>query len=373
MNNLRPLLLSSGTCSALALFLAGCGGGGGSNNGPAVPTATPAPTAIPGTTPTATPLPGATATPIPTTTATPVATPTGSSATLLRDDFNGGALNSVTWGTYNSTQTLQRTRFGFTPAIVSEGGTSFARLRLDSYNPNEPGRFKGTEIFTKQRYARGNGLEMTARLRAPGLPPGLILAFFGIYDRYVGTPENDNTYRKDEIDFEVLTAQTEQFSPAARNRLYLNTWNNWTLANQFDGNDDGDSTRVNDDKTYGPSRSANYDYANWNIYTIRWYPGRIEFYVNGVLERTETEVQTDDDLSVHFNMWTGTPDFNQAYSASLQPANSASGNQTYTFDVDYVVVTDLSAGNRTAAGRTTSAIRKLTPPPSAILKSYRSR
>ncbi len=298
----------------------------------------------------------------------PTATPTpGGATTLLRDDFNGTSLNGGTWGTYSEQQTLQRTRFGFTPAIVNENGNGFARMRLDTYNPGSVGDFKGTEIFSRLRFPRGNGLELSARLRAPGLPPGIIAAFFGIYDRFEGTP-SDSTYRKDEIDFEILTAQQEQFSPPnARNRLYLNTWNDWNISNQFDENDAPDGTnRLNDDKTYAPSVSPGYDYANFNIYTIRWYPDRIEFYVNGLLEREEREVKTDDDLSVHFNMWTGNPDFRQAYSASLQPATTPGANQTFTFDVDYVTVTRLGTTNaRTAL--------KLTAPPSPRFKSYRSR
>ncbi len=339
MKPIRSLLFSGGACSVAALLLTGCGGGGGgSSSGPSTPQATATPTAAP-----------------------------NRAITLLRDDFSGTALNGATWGTYSSDQRLQRTKFGFTPDIVTEGGDSFARMRLDSFNPDSVGDFRGTEIFTRKRFARGNGLEMTARLRAPGLPPGIILAFFGIYDRFNGTP-SDDTFIKDEIDFEVLTAQQEQFSPAgSRNRLYLNVWNDWQLRYGFDDNDANDTTRLNDDKTYAASKSAGYDYANWNIYTIRWYPDRTEFYVNGVLERTEREVKPDEDLSVHFNMWTGIPDFNQAYSASFQPATSAAGNKTYTFDVDYVTVADISNGTN---ARTAT---KFTAPPAAGLKSFRNR
>ena len=346
MNPMRPLLFSSSACGIAALFLAGCGGGGSS--GPSNPNPTPA------ATPSSTPSP--TATPIP-----------GNPRILLDDQFDGAALDGGKWGTYSKDQTLQRTKFGFTPAIVSEGATRFARMRLDSFNPDSVGSFKGTEIFSRQRFPRGNGLEMTARLRAPGLPPGIIVAFFGIHDRYEGTP-SDDTYRKDEIDYEILTAQQEQFSPPnTRNRLYLNVWNDWNLRNQFDENDGEDGTnRLNDDKTYAPAKAPGYDYANWNIYTIRWYPDRTEFYLNGVLERTEREVRPDEDLSVHFNMWTGITDFRLAYSASLQPANSAAANASYTFDVDYVVVRDLT-------GTSALSALKLATPPAARFKSYRSR
>lgn len=339
--NLSRFSFSLSTCGLAAALVAGCGGGGGGGG-------------------------NGSATPIPTSsTPTPVPTSTGP-ALLLRDDFSGTSLSSATWGIYSEDQTLQRTKFGFTPAIVNEDGVSFARMRLDSYNPRYVGSFKSTEIFSRQRFARGQGIEMTARLRAPNLPPGLILAFFGIFDRFNGPP-SDATYSKDELDFEILTAQQEQFSPAdSRNRLYINTWNNWNLSNQFDENDEGDTTRLNDDKTYAPALSPGYDYGNWNIYTIRWLPDRTEFLVNGTLERIEREVNPDEALSVHFNFWTGNPDFRQAYSESLQPARTRDANKTYSFDVDYVTVTDLAGtGARTA--------RQFAAPPSAGLKSYRSR
>lgn len=327
------------SCSALGLgaaLLTGCGGGGG-GKGPTNPT------------------------PIPTATSIPT-----DAKRLLRDDFNGPVLDASTWDVYTELQTLQRTRFGFTPQIVSEGGQSYARMRLESFNPNFVGQFKGTEINSKRRFERGNGLEMTARLRAPGLPPGIILAFFGIFDRFTSLPARDETYNKDEIDFEVLTAQQEQFSPEARNRLYLNVWNDWNPRNQFDEGDEDDSVRLNDDKTYGVAKAPGYDYANFNIYTIRWFPDRTEFYVNGTLERTEREVKPDEDLSVHFNMWTGNPDFRVAYSAGLQPARTAAENKTYTFDVDYVEVRDLTGSSALTA-------RKMTPPPLSYAKSGRSR
>lgn len=264
---------------------------------------------------------------------------------LLRDDFSAATLNSSVWGTYDESQSLQRTRYGFIPQIISEGGTRFARLRLDSFNPNFPGRFKGTEIFSRTRFPRGNGLEISARLRAPNLPPGIIFAFFGIYGRYNGVP-SQATFLKDEIDFEFLTAQQEQFSPLGRrNRVYSNIWDNWNLRDGYDGDNIDTQKSARTDKTYAPAQNSAYDYANWNTYTIRWFPDRTEFLVNGILERTEREVRPTEALSIHFNMWTGNPDFEQAYSASLVPATSAQTNQSHFFDVDFVTVRDIGAAS----------------------------
>ena len=333
-----PLSLC-GALSAFALLVSGCGGGGGGNGG-------------------STPNPTPNSTPAPTT--PPVA------GQLFSDDFSGASLSS-SWGNYSSQNQLQRTRFGIRPDVLSENGTGFVRLRLESFNPIYRGQFRGTEIFTKRRFARGGGLEVSARLRAPNLPPGIIFAFFTIYDRFNGPP-SDATYLKDEIDFEFLTAQEEQFTPRnQRNKLYLNIWDRWNLSNGFDGNDVGDGAETEQkrrsDKTYQP---ANYDYANWNIYTIRWLPDRTEFLLNGNLERTEREVNPSQPMSVHFNMWTGTPDFRQAYSDSLQADSSAASNRVWNFDVDYLRVRQIG----TAA--TTNNIAPEIPLPSNF-KSYRNR
>lgn len=331
----RVFLSSSALGVALAL-LAGCGGGGGGGS------SGPSPTPVP-TTP---PVPGQ----------------------LLLDNFNGSSLNSSLWGIYDSSQTLQRTRFGFSPAILNENGTSFARMRLDSYNPQTPGTFKGTEIFSRQRFARGEGLEIESRLRGPNLPPGIVYAFFMIHDRYVGAP-NDANYRKTEIDYEFLTAEQEQFSPTGqRRRLYLNIWDDWTLSNGYDEDNSAATSAANNNKTYRVSVDPNYNAANWNTYTIRWFPDRTEFLVNGNLERTERVIRPDEDMSVHFNIWTGRPDFAQAYSPSLQPANSSGNNQSNYFDIDYVRVRQL--GTATLNGASTP---KQEQPLAPGLKSYRNR
>jgi hypothetical protein len=327
------ILLSSAAFGVIASLLAGCGGGGGGGNG------------------------GGTTTP----TTPPV------SGQLFFDDFNASSLNTGSWGVYNSSQSLQRTRFGFTPELLNEGGTSFARIRLDSYNPQFPGQFKGTEIFTRQRFARGEGLEFSARLRGPNLPPGIIFAFFSIYDRFNGTP-SDATYSKSEIDYEFLTAEQEQFSPAGqRKRLYLNIWDDWNLRDGYDGDDVNTTISTKTDKTYRLASDPNFDWANWNTYTIRWFPNRTEYILNGVLQRTETEVKPDEDMSIHFNIWTGTPDFNQAYSASLQPASSSGANRSYFFDVDNMRVRRLGA----AITAQSNAVQEQPLPAGA--KSYRNR
>ena len=332
-SSLRALALSAAILSP-ALYLTGCGGGGSGPSSPTSPMSTPLPTGAPTPTP------------------VPMNPPGGGQ--LLFDDFSSAALNSSVWDRYKFPQKLQRTGFGNNGINLNENGTSFTRLTLDSYNADAPGDlFRGTEIITKNSYRVGNGLEAEARVRAPNLPSGLIAAFFLISDRYIsGGGSLESRYRKDEIDFEFITKQQEEFG--GRNRLYTNVWNNWNEELYgFDGNPNAEDTpnRNNDDLVYMPSVDSAYDYANWNIYKIRWLPDRTEFYINDKLERIEREVKPDQALSLHFNFWTPTPDFQQAFSNNLPGPVSTANNpdrRTYQFDVDYVKVTALGAGANAA-------------------------
>ena len=143
----------------------------------------------------------------------------------------------------------------------------------------------------------------------------------------------------------------------------------------FDGNSAEQNTpnRDHDDLVYQPSLDPNYDYANWNTYKIRWFSDRTEFYVNGRLERTEREVRPNRAMSLHFNIWTPTADFGQAYSRNLPgPANSTGdpNRKTYNFDVDYVRVTALTAG--AGAARVAPPSEAAQPLP-ANMKLYRNR
>ncbi len=340
-------------------YLSGCGGGGSSSPNTNFPVATPLPSSAPGSTATATP--------------TASVTPTSSGQTVLFSDEFAGNFDTSKWGLYTPPQQLQRALFGAEPIDMTENGTTFTRLTLDSYNPDAPGQlFRGTEFYSYQSFAVGQGLEAEARLRAPGLPSGLVFAFFLINDRYEGSP-SPQTYRKDEIDYEFLTAQNQQIAGARRNYLYTNIWNDWNeRLYGYDPSDDNTGPeRTHDDKVYQPSVDPNFDYANWNTYKIRWLPDRTELYVNNRLERTETDVKPDNAMSLHFNFWTPN-NFPAAFSGDLPgPVDTPTNpdRKIYQFDVDYVRVTSLSTGANAA---------RIAPPAQAAkpvpgnLKSYRN-
>src|SRR6185295_2935357 len=85
---------------------------------------------------------------------------------LLHDDFNGTTLNSSIWSL--GTWQLGRTQLGNSPVV--SGGV--ARLTFDTF------QFRGTEIWSKANFARGNGLEIAARLKLNNLPSGLVTSLF---------------------------------------------------------------------------------------------------------------------------------------------------------------------------------------------------
>ena len=331
MNLFSRTLTLLALTSAPLLTLAGCGGGsgggsgGGGTNGSGAQTS---PTASPGETP------------------APTASGQG---VLFSDDFSSPNFDFGKWGRLTGDAQLQRTLFGGTPTNRSENGTTFTRITLDSYNPDAPGQlFRGTDIYSFNSFAVGNGLEVEARLRGPNLPPGVLFAFFLIGDRYEGAPSRE-TYRKDEIDFEFLTAQTEKFAGNTRNRLYMHLWEDWNEAR--DGYDptpdiDNPADGRHNDLIYRDSVDPNYDYANWNVYKIRWFPDRIEMLVNGRIERVEREIVAEYPMSLHFNFWAPTGNFAQAFSGNLPgPVDSPDNpsRRIYSFDVDYVRVTALSS------------------------------
>jgi hypothetical protein len=227
---------------------------------------------------------------------------------LFEDEFNGAQINTSQWDVHDNNWFIGRTRFGNTPQLLTENGTSFARLMLDSYNPQRPGMaFRGTEMWSRQQFVLANGVEYTARMRANNVPSGAVLAFFTYRQRDFG-----NDFDQEEIDFELLTKQ-------ANNAVWLNSWKGV-------GNDDSILA------------TANFNRNNWHVYKIRWLHDKIEWLIDDVLVRTTSSRGIDDRMSVCFNMWVAESDWPQAYDAPLSPVSNSSQNTAASFDVDYIKV-----------------------------------
>lgn len=237
-----------------------------------------------------------------------------SAQVLFRDEFSGSTLSS-SWRT--GTWDLGRTRLGLTPSVAD----GIATLAHHTYNPNFPGtKFLGTEIYTAQSFARGNGLEIEARLRTNVMPSGLITALFT--HTFVGN-------LADEIDFEFLTKQINS-STSLGQKILTTQWNDWDPAvhSQGDGIHHWDSNPT----------IAGLQVANFNTFTIRWLPTKTEWLVNGTVVVSSDKALPDAPMPVRLDIWAATSGWTNAYSSAYQPTAIAMNNHVSRFDVDYVEV-----------------------------------
>jgi len=92
---------------------------------------------------------------------------------LFFDDFTGRRLDTALWGT-GTWQLGGRTILSGAPSIKN----SIASLPFKTWHQTA-GMMTGCEIFSKQAFPIGNGLEFSARVRIPNLPKGLVTSLFG--------------------------------------------------------------------------------------------------------------------------------------------------------------------------------------------------
>jgi hypothetical protein len=234
---------------------------------------------------------------------------------LLYDDFEGSAHDPSKWfqpvgdGTFFGRTHI---RPPSSPLTVAGG---VCRLQLDTHNPSAKvsgDSFFGSEIVSQDLYTVGAGLEFEARVRfvAP-LPGGLVGSLFS----FVFIAPNNH----DEIDFELLSNDVV----ASQERV---------LTNVFDDADfslPGDPVFAN---------VSGLDLTAFNTYRVEWYPDRIDWFVNNVKVRTETDIVPNADQRVRLNFWAPDTSFADAYDASLQPVADAENNDVYFYEVDWVQV-----------------------------------
>jgi beta-glucanase (GH16 family) len=246
-------------------------------------------------------------------------------ATLFRDDFSGSWFDTSKWMVGN--WSMHRTRFGNTPAV--SGGS--AALRLDTYNPSAPGwQFRGTEILTKQKFARpwGKGLEFESRVRMRPMSNGLVTAMYG----YAPVPYQA-AGTTDEIDFEFLSNWVNSTSGAS-DRILMTTYDNWNYktSKYFDGVHHTDSRPV----------VSGLDMNQFNTFTIRWLPSRTDWLVNGRTIFSTTKAQADEAMPLKFNFWAPNTSWWDAYSSGLMPTSNPWANRSFYYDVDYATVRSIT-------------------------------
>jgi Glycosyl hydrolases family 16 len=256
--------------------------------------------------------------------------------TLLVDEFDGthgdalfhpGGIVDVTtyrvpFGGTSGDDFVGRTNFRFT--LPADGVTTAASgsadgkvavLTLDTYNPDAPGAtFLGSDVITKQNFARGGGLRMTTRMRLDsGIPGGLVAAPF-LYDVQRESPPG--TLVRDEIDHEILTNNAQSAAP---DNTLTNVWNDGNFASG------GAPLMINN--------PAGFDVTEFHDYRTDWTPTSVKYYIDNTLVRTESSVVPDDPMRAHFNFWAPDNTFAAAYNAGLNPTATGPGT-TYRMEID---------------------------------------
>ncbi len=244
------------------------------------------------------------------------------------------------WFYYDTVNPKGRTYYGNQGTLLNENGVSFVRLKMDAWNPEHPGYFKGTVLASTYRYAQGT---FEARMRISFLKAGAIYAFFP-YGQSAGTPGAG-----DEIDFEMLG------NYGASNKIWLNTYN--------------DGTSAQSQGFTPPTTASNVtNFGTWHTFKAVWSTSAVNWYIDGVLVRTlanSIAVPTFDRLAPYLEVWSpsGNPNdpnggyFPEAYNPNLLPATSPAGNYTMLMDVDWVHVYQ---------GATTATASRVRPNVSAL-------
>ena len=240
---------------------------------------------------------------------------------VLYDDFDGPALDTSTWGL--ATWTIgDRTQFGNQPTFADDGAQTYIRLPLDTYDPGAPGqRVLGTEIYSLQNFElSADGIEYLARARLNESQGGLVAAFFTYNQR-----RNKGKWLSDEIDFEVLSNWPGQ--------LLMTSWDDWGAP----GSDYEDGMHH---KGAFPALSG-YDWTGWNTYAMRWYPDRVEWWVNEVKVYEQPAPVPDMPQPARASLWAGGTTWPDAFNATLAPVAQSGANRRFNWDVDFIMVTRL--------------------------------
>ncbi len=196
------------------------------------------------------------------------------------------------------------------------------QLEINSFNPFAPGSFfLADEIRTIQQFAPTsmNGFSFETRARfvddaTNPLSPGLIGGAFLFGVDPVASP-----LERDEIDFELLS----NFPQGS------------VLTNVF--NDDGFTSG-------GDSQFVNVpglDLTVFNDFRIETTLSSTQFFVNDTLVRNETENLAVESQDFRLNINAQGPEFADAFSSLLQPTADPGLNQTFIFEVDSLVITEI--------------------------------
>jgi hypothetical protein len=248
---------------------------------------------------------------------------------LFRDDFStNGPLNYQYWDFNRWEQQNNPSFLGLTQMRqclpVAQNG--MARIRLDTWLDGKA--FSGSEAITRLGFAlpgNGGGIAFEAKLRFEGTQGGMIAGFFSYQEFPLGADRDIH----DEIDVEILTTNL--------NKLSTNVY----------AHESGQRTAHPLSFPVTPGT-----FSNWHTYRMEWFPDQVRWFIDSYLLRTEKDHIPTRTQQLHMNLWgvptnwgpsPGDPSGPPIGDPNFKPATSASGNQTYFFDVTAVKVEQLSA------------------------------
>ncbi|MFI5378169.1 MAG: glycoside hydrolase family 16 protein [Tepidisphaerales bacterium] len=247
----------------------------------------------------------------------------GTTTVLMQDDFSGQSVNGNIWHiptwTPDGSTYLGRTQLAVaqnaSPPHVSGGAV---HLTLDTYNPTGFS-FYGTELISNKTFKIGTGLDVKirAKLNAP-IPGGVVGGLF----LYMLKPGGTN---HDEVDTELLSNQIA----TGGNNLHTNVYANEPLG--------AGSPLLR--PLPGGGKLAGY-----HTYQMKCEPGRVTWYVDGVLVRSERVKVPAGPVKVYLNIWAPAQEWPAAYNSKIQPTSTAAKNKRYSMDVDSVLVRSVKPG-----------------------------
>ncbi len=233
-----------------------------------------------------------------------------------------------------------------------------AVLNLDTFDSitSTPGStFLGTDLISKQNFARGGGLRMTTRMRidASTAAQGGIVAAPFLFD--VSRESSPGTLVRDEIDHELLTNESVGGTP---HRTFTNVWNDGPFVGPGSG---GTPQFINN--------PSGFDITQFHDYRTDWTPSSVKYYIDGTLVRTESSVVPDDPMRAHVNFWVPDAGFVDAYDGTFLAAATAGANTNFKLELDRLEIerfNTTSSANLLADARFEEGTSITFPPPPGV-------
>ena len=237
-------------------------------------------------------------------------TRTNAEVAIFRDGFDGTTLDTTIWDLPTAGTTVGRTQFRTDAPTVANGVAQFS---LDTFNPNDAGNtFLGTQLTSDATFSVEDGLVFETRARLVDDQNNLVRGIVG--SQFL---RGVNGGVRDEIDIDVLSS--DAINDVDR-----------IITNVFDDEDFAQPGDVESTAIIG------FDPTQFNNFKIEWFSDRIEWSVNDVLVRTETDTIPDASMNVQLNVFAPDSGFAEAFDANLQPTGVEANNTSFVYEVDFV-------------------------------------